>query len=325
MKLLLGKPRGFCAGVDRAIDIVLLSLKIFDHPIYVKHAIVHNEYVTNQLQKKGVKFIENINEVPDNSVIIFSAHGSTVDDYNKAKKKNLYIIDAVCPLVAKVHIEAKKFSQEGYKIILIGNKNHIEVIGIYSEAPNDIIIVKTRDEIKNLRLGKKTKIAVLTQTTLSVDDTKGIKAKIKKRYPGAIFPPLSDICYATTNRQKVVKKIAKKSDIVIVVGSITSSNTNRLVEVAKTEGVLAYRVSAPDEIISNWFNKVKNIGIISGASVPEELTTMIIKRLKKLGVDLKEEVIVADENKLFNLPVDIKKLAIKKGVGQKIIQKHNIF
>ncbi|HCM67667.1 MAG TPA: 4-hydroxy-3-methylbut-2-enyl diphosphate reductase [Candidatus Kerfeldbacteria bacterium] len=324
MKVILAKPRGFCAGVDRAIDVVELALQVYGKPVYVKHAIVHNDHVVRDLEQKGTIFIESVDEIPEGAHAVFSAHGSPPSDYEKAKARKLNLIDATCPLVTKVHLEAKRFGKEGYMIILVGHKGHVELRGTSGEAPDHTMIVETVEDVDALKLPVQEKIAVLTQTTLSVDDTKTVLDVIRKKYPGALFPPSSDICYATTNRQRAVKELAKHVQLVLVVGSHASSNTNRLVEVAKNQGVPAYRINSANDIETSWLKGVEVVGLTSGASAPEELVQSVIEFLRKHGADEVEELEVLQERVWFNLPMEIREAAKARGIDASLIQKHHI-
>ncbi|MFC1687024.1 4-hydroxy-3-methylbut-2-enyl diphosphate reductase [Patescibacteria group bacterium] len=323
MKILLAKPRGFCAGVDRAIDVVELALQVYGKPIYVKHAIVHNDHVVKDLEKKGTIFVENVEEIPKDSNTVFSAHGSPPEDFDKATSRNLNIIDATCPLVMKVHLEAKRFGKEGYTIILIGHKGHVELVGTSGEAPQNTVIVETKEDVEQLTVPEGKKVAVLTQTTLSVDDTKEIIEAVKNKYPQALIPPTSDICFATTNRQRAVKALAKQVNLILVVGSKTSSNTNRLVEVAQTQGVPAFRINTIEDIMSDWLENVDAIGVTAGASAPEKLVQQVIKYLQSQGGQDVEELEVMQERVWFDLPESIKKAAKERG-KEELVRKHTI-
>jgi len=300
-KIYLARPRGFCAGVDRAIETVRLAIKKYGKPIYVKHAIVHNKYVVKELEKEGAIFVEDINEIPNNSIVIFSAHGSPPKHYEIAKKKNLKVIDATCPLVSKVHKEAIEFVKNGYYIIYVGHKNHVEAIGIKGEAEDKIDIIESKEEALNY-IPKSEKLALLTQTTLSVDDTKEIIDILKKRFPQIILPKKEDICYATQNRQDAVKRIAKICDVVFVIGSKESSNSNRLKEVAEKYGAKSYLIESYEDIDDNWLNNVKNVGITSGASTPEILVQKTIDYLLEKGGEEVIEIENAIERIKFQLP-----------------------
>ncbi|PIQ72399.1 4-hydroxy-3-methylbut-2-enyl diphosphate reductase [Candidatus Roizmanbacteria bacterium CG_4_10_14_0_2_um_filter_36_35] len=302
-KIYLVSPRGFCAGVKRAVEVVNLVLQKYKTPIYVRHQIVHNRHVISDFEKKGVIFIEDINEIPDNSIVVFSAHGSSTDLYQIAKRKKLKIFDAVCPLVNKVHVEAKKFYGQGFFIFYIGHKNHPEAIGVLKEVPDkSIVLIKTLEDAKKTIPPQTDKLIVLTQTTLSFDDTKEIINCLKKRFPKLILPPAFDICYATQNRQNAVKELAKKADLVLVIGSKESSNSNRLKEVAEKSGKRAYLINDKSEIKTSWLENVENLGITAGASAPKYLIEEVVNYFKKQGVEI-EELTVIKENISFPLPI----------------------
>jgi len=300
-KIYLARPRGFCAGVDRAIETVKIALKKYGKPIYVKHAIVHNKYVVKELEKEGAIFVEDINEIPDNSIVIFSAHGSPPIHYEIAKRKNLKVIDATCPLVHKVHKEAKEFIENGYYIIYIGHKNHIEAKGVKGECEDKIDIIETKEEALNY-IPKSNKLALLTQTTLSVDDTKEIIDILKKRFPDIVLPKKEDICYATQNRQDAVKKLSKICEVIFVIGSKESSNSNRLKEVAQKYGSKSYLIESYEYIKDEWLNNVNNVGITSGASTPEILVQKTIDYLLEKGGEEVIEVENGIERIKFQLP-----------------------
>ena len=301
-KIYLISPRGFCAGVKRAVDIVNLVLQKYKPPIYIRHQIVHNSHVISDFKKRGVIFIEDINNIPDGSVVIFSAHGSSLNLYQIAKRKKLKIFDAVCPLVNKVHLEAKRYSKQGYFIFYIGHKNHPEAIGVLGEVSNQsIILIETLKEAKKIIPPQTDKLIVLTQTTLSFDDTKQIINCLKRRFIKLIQPPAFDICYATQNRQNAVKELAKKVDLVLVIGSKESSNSNRLREVVEKSGKQAYLIDDKSEIQPSWLEKVENLGITAGASAPKYLIDEMISYFSKQKVKI-EELIVVKENTHFILP-----------------------
>ncbi len=304
-KIYLAKPRGFCAGVERAIEILDIALKKFGSPVYVRHAIVHNEKVVSEFERRGAIFIENIEEIPEGSIVIFSAHGVSPEVREKAEKKNLKIIDATCPLVTKVHLEAKYFAKNGYTIFLIGHKNHVEVEGTMGEAPDRIILIENKEDIEKLDGKDFEKIAILTQTTLSVDDTREIISEIQKKFKNVLKPRADDICYATQNRQDAVKKIAPFVDIFLVIGSKKSSNSNRLKEIAEKYGTKSYLINDKNEIPKDALKNVKAIGITSGASTPEKLVDEIIEELKKLGAEEVIEIKGTEENIKFSLPEEL--------------------
>lgn len=280
VNILLASPRGFCAGVKRAIEMVELAIKKHGAPIYVRHEIVHNKRVVEDLIKKGAIFVEELNEVPKGSKVIFSAHGVAKEIKEQAKKFNHLTIDATCPLVSKVHKQTENYSKKGYKVILIGHRGHPEVIGIQGQINNEIIIIQNENEAQNLILKKDINLAYVTQTTLSIDDTKNIITILKRKFPNIIGPELEDICYATQNRQVAVNKLADNSDLVLVIGGENSSNTKRLAEIVQKKNIPVYRISCAEEIQKNWLNDKKNIGITAGASSPEVLITEVINYLK---------------------------------------------
>ena len=306
MKAIIASPRGFCAGVDRAIKIVELTLQKYGLPLYVRHEIVHNKFVVESLRKKGVIFVEELNEIPKGSNVVFSAHGVAPEIYAQAKTHSLNIIDATCPLVSKVHYEVQKFAKEEFQIILIGHKNHPEVIGIIGEAPNSCTLVESISDIQELKFSTNQKLAFVTQTTLSTDETQTIVNELRKKYPNIISPPKEDICYATTNRQKAVKEIAPKVDIILIIGSKNSSNTQKLASVAKKAGVSAHLIDGANEINPVWLQNKKTIGITAGASAPEIIIKEVIKHLKELGVKEIHEEIIVEENIIFSLPKSVK-------------------
>lgn len=305
MKLLLSKPRGFCAGVERAIDTVKRALELWEPPIYVKHEIVHNKYVVEELKERGAIFIESLDDVPVGSRVIYSAHGIHPSVRLQAHKRNLIEIDATCGLVTKVHSAAKRFAARGYHIILIGHKKHVETIGTAGEAPQSTTIVETVEDVERLVFEPEIKLAYLTQTTLSLDDVKHISDALIRRYPLIETLPSSSICYATTNRQMALKAIAMDANLVLVVGDPSSSNSNRLREVAENRGVKAFLINSQNEIKSEWLNGVEVIAMTAGASTPEPIVQDCIVRLQQLGVKSIEEVVYTEEDVFFQLPKQI--------------------
>jgi 4-hydroxy-3-methylbut-2-enyl diphosphate reductase len=305
-RIILAKPRGFCAGVERAIEIVEIALKIFPHPVYVYHEIVHNRSVVQDLGARGAVFIDSVSEVPDNSVIIFSAHGVAPEIREQAKAKNVRVIDATCPLVTKVHMEAIMFAKQGYTIILVGHAGHDEVVGTMGEAPDKIRIVHTPDDVEALQVADPNKVAVITQTTLSVDDSKDAVQAIRKKFPKVVFPPKEDICYATTNRQTAVKEISSEVDLILVIGSENSSNSRRLAEVSQDKGTRAYLIDDVTRIKPEWIEGVKTVGITAGASAPEHLVQEVLEFFRKMGIDKIQEVDAVPENVKFALPPELK-------------------
>tara|TARA_B110000438_G_scaffold30148_1_gene29342 strand:+ start:995 stop:1915 length:921 start_codon:yes stop_codon:yes gene_type:complete len=302
MDIYLASPRGFCAGVVLAIDLVEIALKKYGSPVYVKHQIVHNPVVVSEVEEMGAITVEKVSDVPNNSTVVFSAHGSPPEDYKLAKEKNLRVIDATCPLVTKVHNEAKKYSREGKNIILVGHKGHQEVIGTSGQA--DMQIIDDRESFNLLNNAKKdSDVVVLSQTTLSVRDTENTVEKIKKVYPNAKIR--NDICYATTNRQEVTVKLASKVDLILVVGASNSSNCNRLRDVSIQSGTNSYLINSYDEINPNWLTGIKKLGLTSGASTPENLVYEIVKKLNPNKVIRFHDI---DEEIKFEIPRKVKQL-----------------
>ncbi len=304
MQVIVAKPRGFCAGVDRAIEMVERALEMYGTPIYVRHAIVHNKRVVESLKERGVRFIEELEEINERGArVIFSAHGVGPKVWDEAKDRSLEVVDAVCPLVTKVHNEVRHYAEMGYTIILIGHRNHVEVIGTSGHAPDKVVVVESVEEAERVEVPDPDKIAYVTQTTLSVDDTRNILASLKKRFPNIVSPSKLDICYATQNRQDAVKALAKQADIIFIVGSPESSNSNRLVEVAKANGVSrAYLIEGADEIGAHGFNDDLVIGVSSGASTPETVVFEVIDRLKELGAGSVRELDGKEERTRFPFP-----------------------
>ena len=302
MKLFLAKPRGFCAGVDRAIETVEKALDSWGPPIWVKHQIVHNMHVVKALEDKGAIFVEDLDEVPRGSRIIYSAHGVSPLVRKQAKERDLIEIDATCGLVTRVHSAVKRYAEKGYHIILIGHKDHVETIGTVGEAPNQTTVVECVNDVRNLTFSKDDKLSFLTQTTLSIDDVKEIAEALLERFPEIETLPTSSICYATTNRQMALKEIAEDVDLVLVVGDPSSSNSNRLREIAANKGIKSYLINSREEISKDWLQGVSAIGLTAGASTPEDVVQACIERLYELGVSLTEEVVFTEENVLFQLP-----------------------
>lgn len=304
-KVLLATPRGFCAGVARAVRAVEDTLEIFGAPVYVKHEIVHNKHVVAGLESRGVITIEELAEVPDGSVVVFSAHGSEKWQYALAKKKQLRLIDATCPLVTKVHLEVLRFLKEGYVIIYIGHRGHIEGIGVLSEAEDKVIpLVETVEDVKGLDIGHPEKLVYLTQTTLSLDDTALVIKALKEKYPQIVAPPLEDICYATTNRQNAVKALAKVADLVLILGSKNSSNSTRLMETARSSGAESYLIDDVSQLDVRWLAGVEVVGISAGASAPEELVQGVVEYFRTRGVEA-EDFIVQPETMTFAEPLEL--------------------
>lgn len=302
MKLLLSKPRGFCAGVVRAIETVEHALKLWGPPIYVKHEIVHNRHVVEDLRAKGAIFIENLEEVPVGARVIYSAHGISPAVREQAKARSLIEIDATCGLVTKVHSAVKRYAQKGYKIILIGHRNHVEIIGTAGEAPEVTTIVESPADVAKLQFGPEDKLFYTTQTTLSLDDVKAITDALQDKYPHVETLPSSSICYATTNRQMALRQITDEAGLVLVVGDPQSSNSNRLREVAAVRGVPSYLINDAHEINPVWLQGVQVIGMTAGASTPEDVVQRCIQHLKKLGITQVEDVVFTEEDVFFQLP-----------------------
>lgn len=301
-EILLAQPRGFCAGVDRAIEIVERALQQFGAPIYVRHEIVHNAYVVNDLKQKGAIFIEELDDVPPGNTVIFSAHGVSQAVRDDAELRGLTIFDATCPLVTKVHMEVAKMRREGREIIMIGHHGHPEVEGTMGQSKGGMYLVETVDDVQKLQVTAPNLLAYVTQTTLSVDDTLDVIASLKQKFPNIREPKKGDICYATTNRQEAVKFMAPKVDLVIVVGSANSSNSNRLREVAQKMGTASFMVDNAEQISQDWIVNCKRIGVTAGASAPEILVTQVIERLKELGVKSVRILEGAEESVTFPLP-----------------------
>ena len=315
-KLILAKPRGFCAGVDRAIDVVDIALKLYEGPIYVRKEIVHNYHVVEAFKAKGVIFVDELDEVPDGALVIFSAHGIAPEVRIRAVARGLKTIDATCPLVTKVHQEAIRFVKEGRSIILVGHEGHDEVIGTMGEAPDHIQLVGNVEEAEKVEVPDPDRVAVITQTTLSVDDTKEIIEALKRRFPKLVAPSKDDICYATQNRQTAVKQIAKEADLILVLGSENSSNSNRLKEVSEGLGTRAYLIDDVSEINPAWLEGIQCVGITAGASAPEHLVQEVVDYFKKMGVDEIEEVEAIKEEVSFALPPELVREMAGQGVSK---------
>jgi len=303
--LLLLKPRGFCAGVVRAIDIVRIALEAFGPPIYVRKEIVHNRFVVEELQAKGAIFVDSVDEVPNGERVIYSAHGVSPEVREASETRGLRVIDATCPLVTKVHVEAVKFAKEGYSLILIGHHDHDEVIGTLGEAPLVTQVVGSPDQVDSLTVPDPNRVAYLTQTTLSLDETKDIIAALRKKFPDIKGPAAQDICYATENRQVAVKQVASEADLLLVVGSDNSSNSNRLVEVARNLGTSSHLIDSFRNIQPRWLDGVSTIALTAGASAPECLVEEVVQFLRTKGFDNVKEVEVMPENVRFGLPPEI--------------------
>ena len=307
-QVLLAAPRGYCAGVDRAVVTVEKALDLYGKPVYVRKQIVHNKYVVQTLEERGAIFVDETDEVPEGAIVVFSAHGVSPAVHQSAAERNLKTIDATCPLVTKVHHEAKRFAADDYDILLIGHEGHEEVDGTAGEAPNHIQLVDGIESIKNIKVRDENKVAWLSQTTLSVDETLATVAELRKRFPNLIDPPSDDICYATQNRQVAIKEIAPKADLVLIVGSKNSSNSVRLVEVSLEYGAkAAYLVDFAAEAKEEWLSGVTTVGVSSGASVPEILVKDLLDWLAKRGFADVQIITATEEHLLFSLPVELRK------------------
>ncbi|MFA0740151.1 MAG: hypothetical protein DFNUSKGM_000249 [Candidatus Fervidibacter sacchari] len=307
-RVVLAAPRGFCAGVVRAIEIVNTVLQLLPPPIYVRKEIVHNRFVVERLKQRGVIFVNELDEVPDGATVIFSAHGVSPAVREMARRKNLRVIDATCPLVTKVHLEAIRFAQQGYSIILIGHEGHEEVEGTMGEAPHCTYLVQSVEDVERLQVPNPEKVAYLTQTTLSVDDTAEIVAALKRKFPKIVGPRTDDICYATQNRQNAVKALAKQVDVILVIGSQNSSNSQRLKEVAISNGCPAYLIDGADHIRTEWLIDAESVGVTSGASAPEILVKQVIQRLQELGATEVVEFRLTEERVQFAPPPELREL-----------------
>ncbi len=309
MEVLLANPRGFCAGVDRAIEIVERALDTLGPPIYVRHEVVHNRFVVEALRRKGAVFVEELDDVPDDTIVIFSAHGVSGAVREEARRRGLKVLDATCPLVTKVHLEVVRNSREGLETILVGHRGHPEVAGTMGQCDNrdgGIHLVETVADAGALRVSDPRRLAFVTQTTLSVDDTADIVAVLKKRFPDIRHPRRDDICYATQNRQNAVKKLVETCDLVLIVGSRNSSNSNRLLEIALKRGIEAHLIDGPDEIKRRWLDGKHRIGLSAGASAPETLVQAVVTELKKHGAHQVGEVAGIEETVTFPLPKELR-------------------
>ena len=305
MKIFLAKPHGFCAGVVRAIDVVELALSIYRPPVYVRKEIVHNKHVVDDLKAKGAIFVDELSQAPDGATMIFSAHGISPAVRSEASQRGFRVIDATCPLVTKVHLEAIKYARQGHTIILVGHQDHDEVSGTMGEAPGAIRLVSTVDDVEALDVPDLNRVSYITQTTLSMDDTREIVIALKNKFPTITGPASSDICYATQNRQEAVKELAEEAEIVLVIGSKNSSNSNRLCEVASVAGARPYLIDDAGDIDPTWFQGVENIGITAGASTPEFLVNRVIEYFKGLNDVEFVEVETRRENVKFTLPKEL--------------------
>jgi 4-hydroxy-3-methylbut-2-enyl diphosphate reductase len=309
-RVLLAAPRGYCAGVDRAVVTVEKALELYGPPVYVRKEIVHNKHVVEQLAARGAIFVEEETEVPEGALVVFSAHGVAPSVHANARERQLRTIDATCPLVTKVHVEARKFAEGGYTMVLIGHEGHEEVEGTTGEAPESIVLVQTADDVDRLRVPEDvpdpSRVAYITQTTLSVDETTQIIDRLRERFPEIVGPKSDDICYATTNRQIAVKQLARECDLVLVIGSTNSSNSNRLVEVAREHGARSHLIDNSLQVKEEWLDGVDTVGITSGASAPEELVSQLVDFFRDRGADDVSELRTVDEDVRFMLPKDIR-------------------
>ncbi|MDQ4040817.1 MAG: 4-hydroxy-3-methylbut-2-enyl diphosphate reductase [Actinomycetota bacterium] len=306
-KLLLAAPRGYCAGVDRAVQTVEHALDLYGAPVYVRKEIVHNKHVVEKLRERGAIFVEEETEVPEGSTVVFSAHGVSPKVHANAAERELFAIDATCPLVTKVHVEAKKFAAEGYTIVLVGHAGHEEVEGTMGEAPEHIVLIETEDDVDTLEVEDPEKVAYISQTTLSVDETGQIIARLREKFPGIVGPRTDDICYATTNRQAAVKQMAAECDLVLVIGSSNSSNSNRLVEVAREYGAESHLIDNESQVREEWLEGKRVVGITSGASAPEELVQRLVRFFRERGTEEVAEFEVVQEDVRFMLPKTIRR------------------
>lgn len=304
-EILMAQPRGFCAGVDRAINIVNEALNRFGAPIYVRHEIVHNAYVVNELREKGAVFVDELHEVPKGGIVVFSAHGVSQEVRTDAKARGLQVYDATCPLVTKVHLEVVKMCKDGFTVLMIGHAGHPEVEGTMGQVQKGIFLIEKVEDVSSLEFPTDEKMAFVTQTTLSVDETKEIVEALTKKFPNIVQPRKQDICYATQNRQDAVKFMAPQVEVVIVVGSATSSNSNRLRELAEKLGVPAYMVDAPDQLKPEWFANKKRVGLTAGASAPESLAQSIVSRIQEFGPRSVRALDGVVEDVTFSLPKNL--------------------
>jgi len=306
-KLLLAAPRGYCAGVDRAVQTVERALDLYGAPVYVRKEIVHNKHVVAKLRERGAIFVDEETDVPEGETVVFSAHGVAPSVHANAERRELRTIDATCPLVTKVHVEAKKFAAQGYTIVLIGHAGHEEVEGTMGEAPDHIVLIETEADADALEVDDPERVAYISQTTLSVDETNAIIARLRERFPAITGPRTDDICYATTNRQAAVRQLARECDLVLVIGSRNSSNSNRLVEVARDFGADSYLIDNEDQVLDEWLVGKRTVGITSGASAPEELVQRLVEFFRARGTTDVSELEVVQEDVRFMLPKEIRR------------------
>ena len=308
-RVLLASPRGFCAGVERAVETVELALEHYDEPVYVRHQIVHNQHVVRDLERRGAIFVESENEAPEGATIVFSAHGVAPSVFERSAARGLNTIDATCPLVTKVHVQARRYADAGYRVVLIGHAGHEEVVGTMGEAPEAIVLVESVADAEALEAAPGERLAYITQTTLSVDETGEIIGVLRRRFPDIHAPKKEDICYATSNRQWAVKEMLPEIDLLLVIGSRNSSNSNRLVETARATGTEAHLIDDETEIEEAWLESARTVGITSGASAPESLVTRVVEHFQALGTELVESHELVDEDVHFSLPVELRRAA----------------
>ena len=310
MQILLANPRGFCAGVDRAIDIVERAIELFGAPIYVRHEVVHNRYVVDRLRNLGARFVEELNEVPDDATVIFSAHGVSRAVQDEARDRGLKVFDATCPLVTKVHMEVARYAREGRDVILIGHEGHPEVEGTMGQFDTSfggrILLVETPEDVARLDITDASRLAFVTQTTLSVDDTQRVVDALRNRFPQLANPRKEDICYATQNRQDAVKQLVARCDLILVVGSPTSSNSNRLREIAEKAGIPGYLIDGPEDLQREWFDGKKTVGVTAGASAPEVLVERVVARIREWGGQTPVNLVGQQESVVFSLPRELR-------------------
>ncbi len=312
-EIVLAGPRGFCAGVDRAIDIVELALGVCPPPVYVRKEIVHNRHVVEALRAKGAHFVDELDEVPDGATVIFSAHGISPAVRSEAQRRGLRVIDATCPLVTKVHLEAVRYAREGYSIILVGHADHDEVVGTMGEAPDRMFVIAHPEDVERLRVPDPDRVAYLTQTTLSVDDTRDCIEALRRRFPTIVGPAKNDICYATQNRQAAVKTVATEVDVLLVIGAANSSNANRLVEVSRGMGTPSYLINDRHDIRQEWLARAQRVGVTAGASTPEFLVSEVVESLRREHAVKVQEVHVVEEDVRFGLPHELEEIARQSG------------
>ena len=305
LKIILAQPRGFCAGVERAIEIVEKALQIYGPPVYVRHEIVHNKRVVNNLSSKGAIFVQELDQIPEGAVTVFSAHGVAQRVEDTARFRNLPVLDATCPLVAKVHKEGQRYSKDGFEVILIGHEGHPEVEGTMGRISGPVYLVSNKEDVEKLKVKNPNKLSYVSQTTLSVDDTRDIIKALQERFPNIIGPDVKDICYATQNRQSAVRDLVKNVDLVLVVGARNSSNSNRLKDIGAESGVKTYLIETADDMMTDWFSDVKSVGITSGASTPDELVKEVIDKISTFREIEIEKQKGKEENVVFKLPKEL--------------------